>query len=59
MQLGKVSSYLDKVGIVIEMDKGVKRKDIAQMFKTSVSTLSMIPKNYQRIVENQSNFGLK
>lgn len=44
---------MDKVKILVEIDKGVKKKDFAQMFKILASTLSTILKNCQRVIENQ------
>ena len=59
MSTRKSISYSDKVRILKEIDKGVKKKDVAQMFKISASTLSTILKNRQTIVESESNFGSK
>lgn len=40
----KSISYSDKVRNLIEIHKGVKKKDVAQLFKILASTLSVILK---------------
>lgn len=59
MATRKSISFADKVKILNEVDKGVKKKDVAEMFKISASTLSTILKNRHAIVENETNFGPK
>lgn len=59
MSTRKSISFSDKIRNLNEINKGVKKKDVAQLFKISASTLSTILKNRQTIDENESNFGPK